>query len=307
MKDVLNISLIIPTMNRPKALIRTLISIFSFEYIPEEILIIDQSDEDSPFNGEMLNKDLNTNCIKVIRQTQPSLTKARNRGLVEVKNNFVMFLDDDIDFFEDTLINAFNRIIESNVALIAVKDVNLKPSARKISYLFFRKSYFKRNIGHVSMSMLGQYPLRLNDFTNTEWAMGFCFIINKTFVNKINLEFDEKLLSYAYAEDLDFTYRLWRAAIKNNYICIYDPNIKVRHLVSNEYRIQSLKHLKMYVYHRYYISFKIFKSNLKLLAIFFSDLPLFLNILKKDNQILFKVHLSAIIKINKIKKGTFNY
>ena len=294
-------------MNRPNSLRKTLESIFNFNHIPNDVIIVDQSDESLLIESSEISKTFNTNFIRVLRQSAPSLTKARNLGLYNVKNDFVMFLDDDIDFFEDTLINSFNRMKESNFALIAVKDLNSKPSNRKISYLFFRKSYLKRNIGHVSKSVLGQYPLNLDKFTNTEWAMGFCFIINKKIVDKENILFDEKLLGYAYAEDLDFTFRLYRAATKENLECIYDPHIKVRHLISKEFRISSQKQIKMYVYHRYYISIKLYNSKLRIFLILFSDFPLLINIFKKESFWMIKAHIYSIANINKIKKGVFNY
>ena len=39
---------------------------------------------------------------------------------------------------------------------------------------------------------------------NTEWAQGYFFCVKKQIIKEMHELFDEKLVRYSYAEDLDF-------------------------------------------------------------------------------------------------------
>lgn len=119
------ITIIIPTMNRPKSLDRTLKCFFEGECTPNQIVIIDQSQTQEKRNG---NKDVLRKykdfCISQTYEYQqvPSLTKARNLGVSKVENEIVVFSDDDIDVNVDTLKNVYAIMQDENIAMIAGID-----------------------------------------------------------------------------------------------------------------------------------------------------------------------------------------
>ena len=78
----------------------------------------------------------------------------------------------------------------------------------------------------------------------------------KSLVNKWHLEWDEKLIGYAYAEDLDFSYAYYKKAKQENLRCIMTNKVRVLHLASQEFRTPTRKHMFMYVLNRYYLSNK---------------------------------------------------
>ena len=142
------------------------------------------------------------------------------------------------------------------IALIAGTDDLTGVSQTNVGYLLGTKSYTKRNIGHVTSSVLGRYPDHVTTEIETEWAMGFFFVVRKSCIEKWNLKWDERLISYAYAEDLDYSYRYCRQAKTDGMKCILSDKVHVKHLVSKEYRIPSRKSTYMYAIHRRYISDK---------------------------------------------------
>ena len=254
MDSRLKISVIIPTMNRPKTLERTLASYAAGKETPDQIIVVDQSETMDTrhaveslcghFGAEYLYRDV------------PSSAAARNAGQRAAKQDIVIFSDDDIDVYPDTLGNVRDIMSREGVALIAGIDDLTGVSRTNIGYLLGTKSYRKRKIGHVTASVLGRYPDQVQGEIDTEWAMGFFFVVRKSLAEEWNLEWDERLISYAYAEDLDFSWRYCSRARETGLKCVLSDRVRVRHLASREYRIPSRKSTYMYAIHRRYISDK---------------------------------------------------
>ena len=255
-----SITVIIPTMNRPISLNRTLQYMVEGTFVPQQIIVVDQSqDEEIRMQNELILNHYSQIKSKVYRyQQEPSLTKARNYGFRFAENEIIVFSDDDVDVHKDTfeiIKNFFEK--DSTIALIGginEGDENFQPSL--ISFVLGMASYKKRTIGHVSRACYGRFPSLAGEKTPTEWAMGFFFAVRKSLVSKWKLRFDEKLLSYAYAEDLDFSYSYYLKATEDHLKCIMSKLVKVKHNVSKEYRIPKRYHTFMCVLHRYYISNK---------------------------------------------------
>lgn len=114
--------------------------------------------------------------------------------------------------------------------------------------LFGMASFRKRSMGHMARACYGVFPSSIGDMTSTEWAMGFFFVVRKSLMEKWHLRFDENLKSYAYAEDLDFTYGYYLKANAEKLRCIMSRKLVVRHNASREYRIPLRKHTFMLVF-----------------------------------------------------------
>jgi len=259
MKD--KISLLIPTMNRPESLKRTLLSYCNGKMLPDQIIIVDQSQEKAISEDihHMVDEIGNTYLVDTVYyyQDTPSSTQARNNALAFARNDIIVYSDDDVDVYENTLSNVSKLMEDPSVSMIAGIDDNAGSSNSKIGYLIGTKSYRKRKIGHVTLSVLGRYPKNIQGMVQTEWAMGFFFVVRKKYLDEWEIKWDENLRSYAYAEDLDFTYRYYKKSKINNLKCILCDSIRVKHLVSKEYRIPSRKDIYMYVKNRAYLSYKL--------------------------------------------------
>lgn len=252
------VSVLIPTMNRPHALKRTLDGYLNAEFTPSQIVIVDQSvnETDSVAIKKILS---NINGIEIIyvHQEVPSLTKARNNAFKLATQEIIICSDDDIDVYSDTVKRVYDLMKnDSSVAMIAGLDDNMSMKQSKVGYIFGTKSYKNRKIGHVTFSMLGRFPENVSKKTNTMWAMGFFFVIRRSLASKWKLQWDEKLTEYAYAEDLDYSYGYYKKAKEERYECIMSSDIHVKHLASKEYRVTNRKSTFMYVLNRFYLSKK---------------------------------------------------
>lgn len=261
MINLVPISLIIPTFNRPVSLIRTLISLQDKSFQPNEIIIIDQSNSFNLDNNFLLIHNIHLK-IRIIKNPKISISESRNIGLRESNNEYIVFSDDDVDFLNEVfqiIIDNFSQ--DKNLNMIAAYDVDHKFKITSLIGIFtFRKSLFKLFVGHVSKSILGNFPI-LKIRTTTEWAMGFFFSFRKSICTKYNIYFDESFSTYSFSEDLDFSYRYIRKIKEFNLIALILPEIKVKHLVSSEFRIKTIDFYLMYLKNRYYLIKKLFNSS----------------------------------------------
>lgn len=254
----LPISVIIPTMNRPGSLDRTLNCMAMATDVPQQIIVVDQSQDENTRkqNEKILNQySLIESRVYVYQQTS-SLTKARNNGYAKATNEIIICSDDDVDVPTDIFTNIMRLMLDKRVAMIAAVDELTSQSKTNIGYLLGTKSFLNRKIGHVTFSMLGRYPDNITSQTETQWAQGYFFVIRKSCLERWHIRWDENLPSYAYAEDLDFSFAYYKAAKKEKLHCILDPCIHVKHLATLEYRVPSAKSTYMYIINRKYLAHK---------------------------------------------------
>ncbi len=88
------VSVIVPTFNRPERLRKALTSALNQEGIDFEILVVNDSQDESPVI-DVIN-GLNDSRIRYFRNSRSKgANGARNTGIIEATGNLVSFLDDD--------------------------------------------------------------------------------------------------------------------------------------------------------------------------------------------------------------------
>ena len=254
--SVLPIALLIPTMNRPQALRRTVEGFFSAKNIPAELVVVDQSANAATIaeNRAIVQAYSGDTTAVYLHSDVPSLTKARNLAVDAATQEILVFSDDDVDVYPDTLSNIYEKMSKDDIAMVAATDDSAKIGQQSmLGYLTGMRSYRRRNIGHVTASLMGRFPLTVEDETPTEWAMGFLFAVRRSLLRKWQIGWDEHLTSYAYAEDLDFSMAYAQKAKEEKLRCILSNRVHVCHLATKEYRIPTRKNTFMFVIHRYYL------------------------------------------------------
>lgn len=307
--ELSKVSIIIPTLNRASSLARTLGFISKSSILPDEVIIIDQSPIDTAEKIKELC-DSQTLKIKYIHVTEPSSSKSRNVGLELCKNDIAIFMDDDVDIGIDTIRNILILFRDNSISMVGGIDSGSPPKKLSLpSLIFFRSSFFKRYKGHVSMAGYGVFPQNPQGETPTEWAMGFFFAIRKSLAQKWGLKFDENLKYYAYAEDLDFTYRYFLKSREENLKCIMSTAATVLHNVSREYRLPSRQRTFIEICHRRYLMARHGNTILRQLIMLWSDIGAALMRAKRGEPTsdVFKAIAFAIKYRRDIKKGVFHY
>ena len=204
-------SLIIPTKNRPIELIKLLEQIKNFQIVFEEILIIDSSELN---NATKIQNYCIKNNIRYFHG-KPSTSYQRNFGLSKIKKNeYVMFMDDDVIFFEDTFVNidkcikfnqknlniagfGFNQIDENRISLF---------DKLKKNNFFKYLDIYPSTPGKVSKSGWHSKILNLNEDVIADWVFTTICVFKRNEI--MNFRFDETFGQYSYLEDLDFSLNL---------------------------------------------------------------------------------------------------
>jgi len=96
---MLDVSVIIPTYNSGKLVIRAIESILSQTLQPDEIIVVDDGSVD---NTEMLLQEY-IGVIKYLKQKNQGVSAARNYGIREASSTWVAFLDADDEWLPDKL------------------------------------------------------------------------------------------------------------------------------------------------------------------------------------------------------------
>jgi glycosyltransferase involved in cell wall biosynthesis len=98
----MNLSVIICTRNRGALIEQTLHSILAGSRLPDELLVVDQSDDDAA--GEVVRRIAESEpCLRYLPTPTRGLSRARNVGIQEAKGDVIAFTDDDVAVFPDWL------------------------------------------------------------------------------------------------------------------------------------------------------------------------------------------------------------
>jgi len=215
------IAFVVPTRNRPDDLRRMLTSIQVQRIHPDQIIIVDGSDDPVENIVEEFPK-LN---IQYDRVYPPSLTRQRNAGMAVVDPHITLagYLDDDLVFepgaMEAMLVfwkNAlddvggarFNIVNEELPRLIPGKSLFLLDNKKRGEIL---RSGYQTSIGCVR-----------NDLY-VRWLSGGVTVWRRKVIQEFS--YDEWFDGTGYLEDVDYSYRVGR-----KYKLVVVANAQVQHL-----------------------------------------------------------------------------
>ena len=202
------IALIIPTRNRPELLINLLRTIRNQNVKPDQVVIVDGSDE--PIKLRILEYlTCNDTYIHIF---PPSLTRQRNVGIKQLHDGITLagYLDDDIELEPDTIGSMLQFWwdcppntggAEFNITNISEKN----PFSNIIRWFFCMGS---PEPGKVLRSGFCTSAFPAEKDHMCEWLCGGATIWRRDILNKY--KFDEWYSGWAYHEDVEFSYRVFK-------------------------------------------------------------------------------------------------
>ncbi|MGZ4865427.1 MAG: glycosyltransferase family 2 protein [Halobacteriota archaeon] len=272
------ISVLIPTKNRPQAVLECIRSVKDQSVQPAEIVIVDASDKDGL---EALVCDNTGEKIKVeYVRSKAGLTRQKNIGVRKCSGDVVLVLDDDTILAEnyiEEILNVFNNPSFDRVGCVYGDRVppNDKNNAGRrgtspysiaravnarveglIRTLFFLQKESSTGNFRLSGWLTNVSPSKPGATIGvTEGAPGGYTACYKEILNE--LRFDENLKGYASGEDADLSYRVSR-----KYQNIFNPKAKVIHnsLTPKQF---SYAHTKMKIEYHHYLFKKNFPQALR--------------------------------------------
>lgn len=263
----MQVSIIIPTYNRVDDLSACLKSIGIQSILPEEIIIVDDSDTaDVQYFIESLMGEFQALgvCLEYIRNTAgKSLTIARNVGIKNATGDLIMFLDDDV-VLDKHYIREILSIYAQFPSAMGVQGLikNIENPNYFVS-LFNRLFYLGHNErlrSRVLPSASCTYPSipeGSSSPVSCEWLSG----CNQSYRKEVflTLQFDENLKRYSYKEDMDLSYRVFKTWPLSLYLA---PTARCDHNVSQAGRLPKKERIEMEEVYSLYFFYKNIDQNL---------------------------------------------
>ena len=269
---IVKISVIICTKDRADDMRRTLASIEYQSMLPDEVVVVDASRDDQ-VRELVVHSSLTTLYIN----SEPGLTRQRNKGVEASSGDVLVFLDDDVELVPGCL-QAFADALHQNeeyVAAICGRVLNVLPRLdSKRSQLLYvvdkaLQRFFmmpeERHSGYFKYSTASTRPHLSDKPGYTRVLSGGCSAYWKSVFEVIR--FDEHFEAYGYAEDVDTSLQIANAGYK----IYYEPRAALYHYPSGTSRMPRGDSSRMLVENSYYIYCKHFENSwLRTGAIFWS-------------------------------------
>jgi GT2 family glycosyltransferase len=206
--EVPGLSIAIPTYGRDSVLLDSIGFLLTLIEPVDEVLVIDQTPMHEADTEMALTRLAGEGRIRWLRLPHPSIPAAMNRGLLEARNNLVLFLDDDI-VPDPQLLDAHRQAHVHGVTGLV---------AGRVSQPWHGSDEPDPTVpGQFSFN--GGEPALITEF------MGGNFSVSRDRAIAIG-GFDENFVRVAYRFEAEFAYR-WMAAGEK---IQYAPNAWIRHL-----------------------------------------------------------------------------
>ena len=251
---IVNLSIIVPTHKGCERLFYLLLSICKSSYVPREIIIIGTNIED--FKYIKIYKEI-LNIILIVSPKADQIFQ-RNIGFKKITSDFILQIDDDIEFYDNCIEILYMEISKNNNFIICPlivdefgNNADLR-SVRQYNNNFLLKSIFfvlngfqKVYAGSVLKS--GRPVTDINQDTKRQWLnSALCFSSDKlqfyeTFINKGKAFYEDVYTSHYYYKKGFKLKKINQAKIIHKY---KDPLSFKEHInsLSNQYKIVTKFH-----------------------------------------------------------------
>jgi GT2 family glycosyltransferase len=215
------LSVIIPTLNRGKVLYETIRQVLAQQGCTFELIIVDQSDESIASENVKFLEEVRDPRVKYIAEPEKNLPNARNVGVRNASADIIVFLDDDVILLREEFLRAHARAYaDDNVGGATGRSVErlLQPNSRHTSC-------------HVSLG--GRTIFNLMGLS--QQTIGTCKGSNMSFRTAVFEKvggFDRRT---ELLEDADFSVRVRKAG----WSLLFLPDAELLHLSANSGGVRS--------------------------------------------------------------------
>jgi len=213
---MLDLSIIIATLNRGKLLLATVEQVLKQRFQNYEVWIVDQSDETVAAEiKESLAACLSDPRVHYLHLSRKGLPNARNEGLVRAAGRVVLFLDDDVLLLDDTFLDAhLEAYIDPDVGGVTGRVIertnrnNARTTTNRITFG-----------GRTVSNLTGTEPVRLHSLK------GLNMSFRKEVFDHVG-GFDRNYVGTALLEEADLSTRVAR----DGWALLFVPGAEVVHL-----------------------------------------------------------------------------
>lgn len=230
----MNVSVIIPTLNRVRLLRKTLDSIANINSRGNsfELLIVDNGSTDGSF--EYVNSLINDNALKnlrCVREPTPGLLSCRHRGYEEAYGDILAYLDDDVILSNGWLVGVIDAFKDNSVHLAGGPSFPYyeKSQPKWLEYFWTRESSF-----HCCpwLSLIWQGDKILDCDPGLIWGLNFC--IRRKTMKEVGGFNPDCIPGHLQHFQGDGESGLARKLKHHGYLSIYHPGIMLHHVITGE-------------------------------------------------------------------------
>jgi glycosyltransferase involved in cell wall biosynthesis len=196
------ISVVIPTHNRARLLVRAVESALAQTHAPDEIIVVDDGsmDDTAAMMGALIEaKVQNSPRIYYFVQQRKGPSAARNRGIAEARGDWIAFLDSDDLWYPEKLKRQFDAIEgfqgKFGACYTDVRFTN-NPSIKETAFSSLKRNYTEQ---------VGVFSNPRRHIVCSGHTIFVQSLVVRTALVKAVGGFDESLF---LGEDQDFTFRL---------------------------------------------------------------------------------------------------
>lgn len=237
------VSVVIPTRNRRADLIALVKALESQTRLPDEVLVVDSSDDPVTALGSLLS-------VRVIR-SGPGACRQRNLGARESKGDLLFFFDDDVrprpDFIA-LMAETFEGRPEYDGGMGTLKATMSERSVGSLLCRLFMLQH-EHGDGRFYPSGMPRHPYGTLDFKDIEVMGAGLMAVRRSVFTDDRVVFDERLT--LSQQDTDFSWRLSRRRR-----LFFDPRAVVEHELSPVGRPKAIERGRRYMFNYRYLFFK---------------------------------------------------
>ena len=218
----MKISVIICTRNRFDDFTKTLLSVAAQTRLPDELIVVDSSDE-KKIEGYLGSVKLPFPIC--YSHTQPGLTLQRNQGIRESSGNLIFFFDDDVDLDKNYLAEVekvFISDIGHEIGAVGGRIIKQIPPSARLNFEGFVFGVLRFAFGVVGTHNGKFYPSGMPSHPRKNQPSGFIECLSgcgMAFRREVfeKAKFDEALAHYGLMEDVDISKQTLDAGYKIYY------------------------------------------------------------------------------------------
>lgn len=254
----MNISVVIPTANRPDRILKAIEKIYENTVLPHEVIVVDQSQDDA--TATVLAQSIERGKVTYIKDEGTGISRSKNIGWQYTSGEIVAFTDDDAWVESTWLENIKSSFID--------RQFKIGVLGGKIIPVYEEKNLNwtcpERWLYLLPASDLGEV---IGNYDGDSTPPGVNFSIYRSLLEKFS-GFDEKLgvnngrLIQIFGEDKDLSCRIKKAG----YDLIYNPSCIVYHPVPLSRQSQNFLDKRLIQEGMTYAYFKIEDKEIKAFA-----------------------------------------
>lgn len=242
---VLSVAVVIPTRNRQDLVISLLTNLNSLDSSPNQIIIIDSSDND---NLSRLIADFNGVIYRHVKVKSAAIQRNIGLLLIDETTKYVCFLDDDVIVPSDYLSKLIEGLETKNAIGISGLAINegLPPRKHPTGFvgLVHRIFLLDSNRDGALLKSAINIPVRNSHqgLKTVDWLIG-CSIWKREKIG--NITFENSLMGQSLGEDVIFSHHASKLGD-----LIVDSDVILNHLESPVSRPTELDFWKMWIMNR---------------------------------------------------------